>query len=111
MVRIAHRRYDFTFDVLLANGTFGSECFLIINNTVVVIVLGEEPANCQRFVALDALKAALVEVFVGHPQNLARTLLLAFSTVDFCFTCGDGVIYYEMTNHIAADDKARNEHG
>lgn len=107
MVRVAHCRYNFTFDILLANGTFGSESFLIIHNTVVVVILGEEPANCQGFVALDALKAALVEVFVGHPQNLARTFLLAFSTVDFCFTCRDGVIYKEMTYHNATDDKMR----
>lgn len=87
MVCIAHCRDDFAFDVLLANGTFGSESLLIIRNAIVVVILREESADGQRFLALDALKATLVEVFIGHTENFTRTLLLALSAVDFCFTC------------------------
>lgn len=87
MVCVAHGRDDLSLDVVLANGTFGSERLLVVSDAVVVVVLGEEAADRQRLAALYALKAALVEVFVGHPQHLARALLLAFGAVDFRFTC------------------------
>lgn len=88
MVCVAHCWHNFTLNIFLAHSTFSPKSFLIINDTVVVVVFRKEPTNGQWLLALDALKAAFVEVFVGHPQHFTGTLFLAFSAVNFCFTCG-----------------------
>lgn len=87
MVRVAHRGHHLALDVVLADGALRAEGLLVVDHAVVVVVFREEAADGQRFVALDALKAAFVEVLVCHPQHLARTLFLALGAVDFCFTC------------------------
>lgn len=94
MVCVAHGRYNLTLNIALTNGTFGSESFLIINDAVVVVVFRKESTDSQWLLALDTLKAAFVKVFVGHPQHFARTLFLAFSAVNFCFTCRDKLYCY-----------------
>jgi hypothetical protein len=88
MVCVAHGRHDFSLNVVLADGTFSSKRLLIVGDTVVAVIFWEEPPDCERFITLNALKTAFVEVFVGDPQNLAGTLFLAFRAVDFRFTCG-----------------------
>lgn len=100
MVCIAHGGDDFAFDVVLTNGTFGSECFLVVGNTIIVGVFWKESPNCQWFITLDALKASFVEVFVSDTQYLAGTLFLAFSTVDFCFTCETNKFYLVFFTQI-----------
>lgn len=47
MIGVAHGGDDFAFDVVLANGTFGSESFLVVGDAVVVGVFRKEPADCQ----------------------------------------------------------------
>lgn len=47
MVGVAHRGDDLALDVVLANGTFGSERFLVVGDAVVVGVFRKEPADCQ----------------------------------------------------------------
>lgn len=61
----------------LAGRAFGSEQLLVVLGTVIATVLAEESSLRQRFVADATLEAACVEVFVLHPQHLARTLLFA----------------------------------
>lgn len=67
MVRIAHCRYDFTFNILLAYGTLGAKHFLIIDHAIVDAIFGEESAGCQGLVTLDALKTTLMKIFISHP--------------------------------------------
>lgn len=87
MVCVAHRGHHFTLNIVLADRAFGAEGLLVVDDAVVVVVFREKAPDCKRFVALDALKAALVEVLVCHPKHLAGTLFLALGTVDFRFTC------------------------
>jgi hypothetical protein len=106
VVCVAHGRYNFTLHIVLTDGTFGSESLLIVDDTVVVVVFREEPADGQRLLALDTLKATFVEVFVGHPQHLTGTLFLAFSTINFCFTCETNFIIVSVV--ISPDIKQRH---
>lgn len=87
MVRVAHRRHHLALNIILTDRALGAERLLVVGNAIIVVVFCEEAADGQRFVALDALKAAFVEVLVCHPQNLAGTLFLALGAVDFRFTC------------------------
>lgn len=101
MVCVAHRWDHFAFDVALTNGAFGAECFLVVGDAIIVGIFWKKSSNGQWFITLDALKAAFVEVFVGHPQNLAGTFFLAFRAVDFCFTCGTNLfIYIVFPQHV-----------
>lgn len=68
---------NLALDKPLAGGAFGSEQLLVVFGTVIAAVLAEESSLRQRVVAHAALEAACVEVFVLHPQHLARALLLA----------------------------------
>lgn len=47
MVCVAHRRHNFALNIFLAHGTFRSKRFLIINDTIVVVVFRKEPTDCQ----------------------------------------------------------------
>lgn len=46
MVCVAHGGDDFALDILLTHGTFGSERLLIVDDTVIVVVFGEESTDC-----------------------------------------------------------------
>lgn len=47
MVCIAHCRNNLALNIMLTHGAFGAEQFLIIDNTVIDSVLGEESASRQ----------------------------------------------------------------
>jgi len=68
---------NFALNKPLAGRALGSEQLLVVFGTVIAAVFAEKSSLCQRVVAHTAFEAACVEVFVLHPQHLARTLLLA----------------------------------
>lgn len=86
VIRFSHRTDHFTLDILRAGGALGAIQTLIVRYAVIGAILCEESSGGQRFLALAALEARLVEMIVSHAQHLARTLFRAFRTVDFLFT-------------------------
>lgn len=87
MICVAHRGHDLALDVLAAGRTLGAVQLLVVQGAVIGAILGEEAAGRQRFVALGALKARLVEVPVRDAQHLAGALFLAPAALDLGFAC------------------------